>query len=197
MHANLEAGSAIQSAYKKRVDAGLDPGDKPSEAGLLSVQQMMKAYLMFQYKAVLDQALLDGRFDSIRHKVFTLAEQRPAVAVSALFSLDGIHKEDGTWVNVFLNVLPITARETVVVFSYLVEDELQVGCQLNRVFSAGGAYQKYEISKLILNYCENVVVAPEHFDSWPKDKVEAITNYFLSTMFKGDLSVDDERFYLF
>jgi hypothetical protein len=104
---------------------------------------------------------------------------------------------EGRWVNVALSVLPTSITQTLVVFSYLSDDQFLVREQLDRIFSASGDYQKYEISKLIVNYCENVVVAPKHFDGWSREKVEAIVQHFMATAFEGDLGKEDERFFLF
>lgn len=197
MHAMLEAASLIQSVYKKGVEAKLDPGDSPSEAGLLSVSQIIKAYAMHEYKSILDAALVGRNFSTLQHTTFMLSPQEPAVAVASLFSLDVVRRDEGRRINVALSVLPTSATQTLVVFSYLRDDEFMVRGQLDRVFSASGDYQKYELSKLILNYCENLVVAPKHFDRWSQEKVEAITQHFIATVFEGDLGKDDERFFLF
>jgi hypothetical protein len=48
-----------------------------------------------------------------------------------------------------------------------------------------------------LNSSENFVIAPEHYDSWSDEKRAAILQYFTHTLWSDDLSVDDERLYLF
>lgn len=197
MHASLHAASTIQATYLKRIELGLDPSDSPSESGLLATQQMMKAFFIFQYKANFDIALIEGRFDSITNQVFILMSQTPAIAVSLLFSLDGATKENEGWVNVSLNIFPNKKNETVVIFSYLPEDQGVVKAELQRILEATGEYQKYELSKLVLNYCDNFVIAPTHFDTWLPDKTEAIQQYFISTILKGNLSNEDERLFLF
>ena len=68
---------------------------------------------------------------------------------------------------------------------------------LNLVLTSDGSYQKYLLSKLILNNCSNFVVSPSHYDRWAPEKRRAITDYFVRTLFIGDLDVENKHFYLF
>src|SRR6266487_4132900 len=54
VHASCEGASKVQTAYLERVKAGLDPKDAPSEAGLLAVDFMTRAYETYMYKTAFD-----------------------------------------------------------------------------------------------------------------------------------------------
>lgn len=180
LHATMEAAIKIQTAYQSRVQRGLDPKDEPSESGLFAVGQMILSHSTWQYRYEnFDKSLLEGKFESIQHDIFEL-DQRPTIAVSALFSLDEVETKDDV-VRVILNVLPIDDERTVVVFSYTGDDRRLARPSLERIFAASGQYQKYELSKLIISSAENFLICPSHFDLWPNQKREKIKECFTST----------------
>jgi hypothetical protein len=111
-------------------------------------------------------------------------------------SLDGMSRNND-WVRVTLNVLPLGNTESAAVFSYLPRDADLVRSGLDRILSSEGVYQKYLLSKLILNNCENFVVSPAYFDQWSAAKLRAITDYFTETLTAGKLDLEDQNLYLF
>jgi hypothetical protein len=192
----MDAACKIQGTYLKRVDLGIDSGDEPGPAGMTAVDYMLRSYRTYLYKCRFDEGLLAKRYDHVLHDVFTIAHERSTIAVCSLFSLDGLFQNDD-WVRVMLNVLPASGNNSTIVFSYLPEDATLVRPALSPILTSAGFYQKYLLSKLILNNCENFVIAPAHFDSWSKEKQEAITNYFCRTLFQGNLDIEDKHLYLF
>jgi hypothetical protein len=159
----MDGAAKIQSKCMSRVERGLDPANDMSHAGIIATQQLMNAFWTYQYRAInFDEALLGRDFDAIKHDVIVMDRQAPAIAVSSLFSLDEILKDDDI-VRIVLNVLPITAQETLAIFSYTQEDYGKARAMLDRAMSARGEHQKYELSKLILTRIENFLIAPKHF----------------------------------
>jgi hypothetical protein len=196
LHALLEAASKIQGTYIKRVDLGFDSGDEPGPAGMAAVDQMLRAHRTYLYKCHFDKGLAAKRYDGVLHDVITIGHKGATVAVCSHFSLDGLYRDDD-WVRVALNVLPSGENESTVVFSYLSEDAALVRPALSPLLTSDGPYQKYLLSKLILNNCENFVVAPAYYDSWSPEKRKAITDYFIQTLFEGNLDAEDKHLYLF
>jgi hypothetical protein len=96
-----------------------------------------------------------------------------------------------------LNVLPCSGDESIVVFSYLPDDAPLVRSGLSLILRSEGHYQKYLLSKLILNNCGNFVVAPAYYDRWSSDKKKAITDYFVETILEGKLEAENSNLYLF
>ncbi len=196
LHAVMDGAIKIQSAYQKRVQVGWDNGDVPNPAGMLGVEHMMNAYLTHLYKERFDSALAQSQFDCISHSVIRLTHERPTIAVGTLYSVDNIIMDDDV-LRLSLNVIPISQTETVVVFSYPKEHSAQALTHLGRVLLANGFYQKYELSRIILNSCENFILSPDYFESWPEPKTSAIVDYFVHTLFKNDMAVENEHLYLF
>lgn len=196
LHATMEGAAKVQAGYQRRVELGLLPEDQPSEPGMFAVERMVISYETFLYKSKYDEALLQKSFDSISHDVFVFENQSPTIAASALFSIDNLHVEDDV-VRVALNILPQTENVTTVVFSYLQRDARSARLALNRVLSAAGHHQKYELSRTLINYCENFVVAPSYFATWSDRKKAVIRDYYTKTILKNDLSYEDKDLFLF
>lgn len=196
LHAVLEGAAKIQSTYIKRVELGLDSGDEPGPAGMLAVEHMMKAYETFLYKQRLDQAFVSKEYNGVLHDMIKIDHEEATVAVCSLFSVDGISRSDDC-VRAALNVLPLNAKASIVVFSYLPEDAALAKSSLNGILTSDGFYQKYLLSKLILNNCENFVVSPAYYDRWSSEKRKSVTDYFTQTLIKGNLEIENEHLYLF
>lgn len=196
LHTLMEAASKAQSGYIKRVEMGLDSGDEPGPAGMFAVEQMMKAYQTYLYKVRFDQALVSKQYDAVLHDAIKIDHEEASVAVCSLFSVDGVSRNDD-WVRVALNVLPLNRNESIAVFSYLPEDASLAKSSLNLMLTSDGYYQKYLLSKLILNNCENFVVSPASYDSWSPEKKTSITDYFMQTLFTGNLGIENQHLYLF
>jgi hypothetical protein len=178
VHATCAAAWQLQTGYTKRVQLGLDPGDKPSEAGVFATHRMIVAYETFQHKLRFDAAYLSRDFRILSHDVLTISVSRPSVAASALFSLDHLQRDDET-VRVCITVIPISANETVALLSYLNADAPLARRELRRVLGTTGVEQAYELSRRLLNNCQNFVLSPAYVASWTAQKREAITGYFL------------------
>lgn len=196
LHAVMEGASKIQSAYIKRVELGLDSADEPSPAGMVAIEHFVKAYQTYLYKQRLDQALVSKQYDTLLHDARRIRHEEPTAAVCSLFSIDGVSRNDD-WVRVALNVLPLNRNESIAVFSYLPEDAALARSSLGLILTSDGFYQKYLLSKLILNNCENFVISPAYHDKWSPEKKSAVTDYFTKTLLTGNLDIENEHLYLF
>lgn len=196
LHAVIEGGVKIQSGYLKRVELGLDSGDEPGHAGMLAIEHMIKAHQMYLHKQSFDDVWVSKQYDRIVHDVIKIGHEEATVAVCSLFSIDGVTR-DGDWVRVALNVLPLNRKESAAVFSYLPEDAALAHASLGLILTSDGYYQKYLLSKLILNNCENFVVSPAYYANWSAEKREAVTDYFTQTLFTGNIKIENEHLYLF
>jgi hypothetical protein len=181
----------------KRVELGLDPKDQPSPAGIFATQRMIVAYETYMYKVPLDQAYSSGAYDILLHDVVVLHDQRPTVAASALFDLDAAMNTQGDSVRVTLSLLPLDQTVTAAVFSYRPEDAAIAKSHLHRVLDSDGHHQKYELSRVLLNYCSNFVLSPAHFDTWSPKKRDVIKDYFTRTIMRGNLDYENPELFIF
>lgn len=193
----MDAAIKFQSGYEQRIKVGWDSADEPTPAGMAALDYMVRSHKTFAYKLRYEEAMLARRYGDVVHDVVSLSHAEPTIAVSSLFSVDDILRDDGDWVKVALTILPLSQNESVAVFSYLPDDAALARPRLNAVLSGEGHYRKYALSKLVLNNCENFVISPAYFDTWTPAKKEAVTDYFIHTLATGDLAHESEHLYLF
>lgn len=196
LHATMDAAAKIQSSYMKRTELGLDPKDVPSEAGMVAVQKMMISWGTYRYKTDFDIAYVEQDFDKICHNTFVFDLERPTIAVCALFSVDNYVANDDA-LRIALNIFPISQTKTYVVISYRRVDSDHAQAALDRILTSKGFHQRYELSRFILNNCENFVMSPTYVDSWSDEKKKAIKGYFISTILEGDMEFQSPELYLF
>jgi hypothetical protein len=163
---------------------------------MVAVEHMMRAFQTFQYKHLFDEAYVSRQYDKVTHTIIKISHVKPTVAVCSLFPVDGVSKDDDC-VRVALNVIPIDEKGSIAVFSHLPEDAELVKSAFSLVFASEGCYQKYLLSKTILNKCENFVISPAYYDTWSSHKVQAIIDYFTRTLFKSNFEIENEHLYLF
>jgi hypothetical protein len=196
LHAVMEAAVRLQSTYIKRVDLGIDSGEEPGAAGLLATQRMIISYETYLYKEHFDKMLVSKNFHGLNHDTIITRHEQPTLAVCSLFSLDGLDNGEDC-VRVALNVLPMNKQETLVLFSYLPKDSELARFSLAPIINSTGHYQKYLLSKLILNSCENFILSPSHYTSWSAQKEKTILEYFKHTILKSDHTIENADLFLF
>jgi hypothetical protein len=96
-----------------------------------------------------------------------------------------------------LNVFPDHKGITEVVFSCINEHEPQVKKYIAPILEASGHYRLYLLSKLILEKCENLVIAPVLFQSYSEQQKEIISRYFERNTFGQTYDDDSKHLFLF
>ncbi len=193
-HVVLQSAIQLQSTYQKRVEVGLSPGAEPCDFGLLACNQLANAFECHEYKRRFDEAYLASDWSQVRHHVIILRDQSPSIAVSAMFSLDDVEAPETP--RATLSIFP-TGSDVAVVFSAIQADVPYVDARLQRLLTSESYYQKYLLSKLILQSCENFVIDPRYYDSLTPDRKDAICQFYVSTIFEKAEDHSDERLYLF
>jgi len=193
-HVVLQNAIRFQSVYQKRVAVGLSPGDEPCDYGMFATGHLVNAYDTYQYKRQFDTAYLTNDWSHLKHYILVLKDQAPSIAVSSMFSLDDVAASETP--RVTLSIYP-AAPDVVVVFSALPRDAPHVDNYLHRILSSESYFQKYLLSKIILQCCDNFVIDPQYFDAMPQDKVAALRNFFVDTISKNAPAHEDGRLYLF
>ncbi|MBL9162291.1 MAG: hypothetical protein JNL18_06145 [Planctomycetaceae bacterium] len=193
-HVVLTSALQVQANYTKQVDLGMAAPNASSQLGMFATGQLINAYESHEYKLLFDAAYLASDWSGLEHRVISLQGQGPVIAVSSMFSLDDLPAEETP--RVTLTVFP-RATGTEVVFSAIPRDAQAVFQHLDRLFAAQGHYQKYLLSKLILQSCDNFVLSPSHFEHMPAENRNLIAGYFAKTIQYNDEGFDDARLYLF
>lgn len=194
-HACLNAACKLQSGYLRRVESGLSPGDRPDPVGLHATAWVGNAYDTYCYKRKFDEAYLSKDYSRAEHSVIQFDNAPASIAVSALFSLDDIEGPDDV-ARLVLNIFPLQGK-TIVIFSFLSEERPYAMQYIQRVLDASGPFQKYLISKLVLQHCENFVIAPVHYRSMSDEKKKAILGFYCDTLFRSRHDYENEHLFLF
>jgi len=182
LHATMEGAMRIQSAYNRQVERGEVPGDEPSEIGIEATQHLLKAYGAWNYRHKhFDQALLQRRFDAIKHSVFVIKDEPPILAASSFFSVD--HKPWGKpFAAIALNIVPTSSSETVVVFSYAAPHSGKARRHVAPIMLRKGRERKFELSCLLIDRAENFFLSPSTVKHWSDEKRQLIETTFYSTV---------------
>lgn len=193
-HVVLTAALRNQANYLRQIELGLAPPDGPSDLGMIATAWIINAFDSYEYKRLYDEALIAKRWSDLDHRVIELDDQAPAVAVSSMFSLDHIEADETP--RLTLTVAPRSGA-TDVVFSALPRDAGHAFRYIDPILQNRDHFQKYLLSKLVLQSCDNFVLAPAHFDQWPDKKKTIIRDYFVRTIHYNDEDFDDAELYLF
>lgn len=195
-HACLQTAMRLQTAYLERVDSGLDPPHTPTPAGLLAAHRIAAAHEMFECKVALDDGRARRDFGFMTHNVIRLERQAPTIAVCSLYSVDHLAGTEST-LRIHLNVLPLSQTETAVVFSYAAADAGLARAHLDRVLNSSGAHHKYELSRVIVENCENFVLNPDYVASWSDKKRRTVEAVAADVMPAQDNHAESVNLYLF
>jgi hypothetical protein len=193
-HVCLQNGLRFQSSYQKRVELGLSPGTEPCDFGMLATAHLANAYECYEYKREYDLAFLSSDWSMLTHHVIILENQPATIAVNSMFSLDDIDAPETP--RVTLNVYP-SGNDVVVSFSATPADAPFVSGYLDRILTADGYYQKYLLSKLILQSCDNFAIAPKYYDALSQDRKNKLCQLYVDTIQNNAEHHEDERLYLF
>jgi hypothetical protein len=158
---------------------------------------MIKAYETYLYKGEWDEAYAARDFGRVQHDAIELNVVQPTIAASALFTVHGAQRADADMVRAALTVLPIRPVTTVAVFSYLSTDASPALAILQSLLTSTGDGQKYELSRRILNSCENFVIAPAYFDTWTDRKKQVVREYCTRTVLVEEMGYEDPDLGLF
>jgi hypothetical protein len=162
---------------------------------MAATESLCNAYDTYLYKKKFDEAYLSNDFASVCQYQMTLRSCRPSIAVSSLFSLDDMPWPDDV-ARVALNIFP-SGADVQVVFSYLKQDEEVASAWLSRVLTAHGDYQKYLISKIVLQHCDNLVISPVFFNRLSEATRNRIVGFFQSTVLQNRSDHEDQNLFLF
>jgi hypothetical protein len=194
-HTVRKSAIDTQSTYLLGAERGLYPRDESSAPEMLAVELMMSAYMVEQEKAELDRAYRAQDWGRIKHEVVRLRAP-PTVAVNSMFTTERWSEQTNQPAYVMLNVFPSNGW-TIGVFSSLREHNHHVREAFSAVLTSSGHYQQYEMSKLILRKCENLVLAPALYHQFGLRQRRAIVEFFERNSAGHSLEMDDPTLFLF
>jgi len=195
VYATADAAVKAQEQYTTYADIYDIDTTEPSDLGMLAVDKMSIAYETFLYRKSYDMAFEKNDFSEISHKTIILPTS-PTLACSSLITINN-NTDSEEQVYCCLNIHPLSLEKTLFVLSYLSIDEVKVMKHFFPLIQSNGEYQKYQISKYVLNYCENIVISPKFYKTWSSQKKYIIVNYFIRTLQYDDLDYNNIELVLF
>ena len=188
------AAVKTQLMYQKTVEVGLATGHEPCSRGLAATGLMLRAMDCHEYKRVFDRGYRANEWSQLSHRVLVLEDQAPSVAVSALFSLDDARAP--VLPRVALSLFP-RGDDVAVVFSALRRDASFMDEYIHRIRTAEAYLQRYLLTKLIVQNCDNFVISPDYYDGMSQERRDAIRHYSARTVLSNDEEHEDPAVYLF
>jgi hypothetical protein len=195
-HATGVVVQQTQAAYQKRVEFGLDPSDEPSPAGLHAVSAMCNAWQVYRWRVDLDLAYHEARLPLLCHESLVLDVRAPTVAAAGLFSV-GTRRNPNDLRCVTLNILPLSRTRTWVLFSFKPGDRREARKALRRVLDAPAHNLKYQVSRLLLQRCQNFVLSPAFAEMWSPERKRSVVSFFERTLWETECAFDSPDLQLF
>ncbi len=193
-HSSLKLAGETRTMYDRMTAEGFvaDDGTLPASLG---DQKVSDAFYLHEAKECFDELYLTSNWDGLAHTVIDL-ETDPSLAVASLFLAKLSSSERGVPVYVALNILPIDGT-TFLILSTLKGHGGDVRSEFSRVIEASGHYRLYILSKLVLERCDNLVIAPKSFRTFSSGQVEQITAYFERNIPGYQYELEDPRIFIF
>lgn len=181
-HGALAVERWTADAYAEMVGGGvIDPNDSVSKE--LSGSAALNANFLRTEKREMDRLYRAGDYGRVGREVVWLPAGDPALAVSAYFSSGAVSFGSTRGKERFcaLNVFPQDGRH-VMVFSFREGGRLMA----KRTLVGGLRYytekdREQPASRLVLEHCEDPVLRPSVYDSFPDGQKEAIRGYYFQT----------------
>ena len=194
-HACIETACKLQCGYIQRVKSGLSQKGIPDRAGCQAVDFWFNAVDMHLYKRKYDEAYISKDFSRVSHVTILFDKVLPSLAASALFSLDDIDWPEDV-ARLALNIFPCKGK-VIVLFSFLKEEKSYVYQYIQRIIHSSGYYQKYLISKIILQHCQNLVLSPKFYNQMTNEQKKAVEEFFIETIWLNKHGFENKHLYLF
>ncbi len=196
LHSTIESTRKFQSAYLEIEKPDQNKNALIGTAGTIATENLMNSYEIYKYKIKYDFIYEYKLYEYINHFSIAFDMQRPTIAVSSMFLVNDINNDEGEPLRIVLNIFPLSHEKTIVLFSWLSHENEAAKLKLINILSSEGDYRKYLVSKLVLRYCENLVISPEYFLSW-SDRKKYIVKQFFEKNTGKEWEFDDTDVFLF
>jgi hypothetical protein len=194
-HVSNESAAKLLAVYQEKCRLGLADPNAPTGSAMFAISRGIRAYETWLYKEAFDEVLIAKDFDEFTYDCLDMGRTRPCIAVSSLFSLDEVAVGDDV-ARVALTVLPEGGR-SYALLAYRRQDCLPAREWLRPLLTGSVESQRYFLSRLILERCDNVAVSPMEFSTWSSEKREVIREFWASTVLGNNGHFNDTRLDLF
>lgn len=200
LHSEMSCASKICGVYNIAVALGKVDPRTPDAMSDNCMSTTAQAYSFYRYKFHFDELFIKREFNSLQHEIFEIDSDIPSVAVSSVFSIsDTILDPSGRLIspNIILNIFPLSATKTLAIFSSLPSHTSIFSQLINEIKATDLRNRNYLITKILLQYCENIVIGYEYFSLIGEDRKNAILNFFNANLLADKTDCNDLNIYLF
>ena len=177
-HATLDNSQSLMTSIIDAEKHGFIESNEESPAIQFATGKLIDSYETFLYWSKLNNIFFESNYSEIKHLVLCLPSTRPCLAVSSLFPLELQRRKVEAPPFLIINIQPEANGTHTAIFSYLAEHISWANSILPRFTHATGDHLLYEISKLILEKCENLVISPNIFDGFSINKKNTLLKFF-------------------
>jgi hypothetical protein len=198
LHAQIHNGIMENKVITKGVELS-HFDERKTDYSMKSSTGMIESWSFYNYSCFWTEAYLTQKLEQIHHKIIGIPNTKAKFAVSSVYSLvDNMSIYENRQISkcIALNVFPYKDG-IIAIWSYPALQYDHFASHLHELSQTEGEYRKYILSKLILKYCENFVLAPSFYESLSESQIESIKKYYLANVPVGKVDYEDKNLFLF
>lgn len=140
--------------------------------------RIMDSYETYLYWMKLNNLIEEANYGGIEHKIIDLPSTRASIAVSSMFALEIQRQRIEVAPSMIINITPEVNGKHTAILSYLPEHKKWSDSIFSRLKKETGIHLLLEMSKLILERCENFVLAKDMYERFSDNKKLTILKYY-------------------
>lgn len=194
LHSAAAVGGMVQECLRKGVELGHLFEDGPEME--ITTEYVIAGIMMMEFAQCFHQIYVARAWDALTSETLRIPAP-PVLAASGVFlpvEAQGIKRSDRPFL--IFSTFP-QSGSLYVQFSWLPEADAVMRSVIKDIVVASGERQLYLLSKFILKYTETFTLKPSVHESFTKQQVDAIKNYFLANAAGVRAEWDDPKLCLF
>lgn len=180
----------VQNVYVKGIELGHFEPNKVDSLMTAATHGIIGASAFYDYSLHWAEAYLNQKLDQVNHRILRVPSSQAQFAVSSVYSPLADHK------GIALNIFPYKG-DTVAIWSYPMVQYSHFKAHLDELSQTESDYRKYVVSKLVLQHCENFVLAPSFFKSLSHEQIESMKKYYLANTSVEKVDYEDKNLFIF
>ena len=156
---------------------------------------VIEAWREYKHKLKYDFIYEYKAYECIKSKFFVISTTQPTIAASAVINTG--RNEQNDFSRATLNVLPLNNNKTLVLISWLYDDDSNVVKYFDNIFNYNNSNIDVVISKMLIQNSENVVISPNFFNTWSEQKKSKIIAWFSKNLGENKIDIEDSDINLF
>lgn len=199
LHAQCRTAIMVQNVYTEGIKLGYFDEKETDYPMRSATTGILEAWAFHNYSYFWAKAYQAQNLEQIEHQIIRIPNTKAKFAVSSVYQLiDNMKIAENRKISkcIAFNVFPYEDG-MVAIWSYPNVQSDHFAAHLNEFSQAEGEYRKYILSKLILRYCENFVLAPSFYESMSEHQIESIKNYYFANVPVGKVDYEDKNLFLF